>query len=261
MNTTASWGAGTAIANGGTATYRVPLPMLWFQQSEAWLQSHKGDILIRVVLRPSSDTVTAGSTTSVIITSATLIVEDESFIDGSYQERQEEIHGKIPCDNLFTDFKCQQFPSLSYTQGTSQTHVLTGITGPVNFIFFFVRSSPVNASNINTFSAITSFEIQDPNGKNIIGGSAILSADWLSMIAPSYLPSQLTLNKNIYGYFFCDSPMKTIESGSNTGFYTFTGKERLVITAASTATVQVDVFAYCTANARVLPNGMITLYK
>jgi hypothetical protein len=146
---------------------------------------------------------------------------------------------------------------------TSSTIVLTPFVGNIAALFFVVRSSDkITLNDAYKFTAISNFAILDSTSSNCVGGQVIGSVLALNYLNQFYCRSSYTSettsgcniagtvtdNKaNVYGWSFSSNICEALENGLLLGHRKFLGNEQLQITftGSLSASVQVDVWAYC----------------
>ena len=146
---------------------------------------------------------------------------------------------------------------------SSTTIVLTPFVGNIAAIFFVVRdASKITKNDAYQFTAISNFAILDSTSSNCVGGQAIGSALALNYLNQFYCRSSYTSetasgcniagtvtdNKaNVYGWSFSSNICEALENGLLLSHRKFLGNEQLQITftGSLSASVQVDVWAYC----------------
>lgn len=154
----------------------------------------------------------------------------------------------------YTDLK----PQISQLVAGSASYSinLQSLTGPTAFIYFVVRpTNELTGEKQYNFMPISSFEIANSSGTNILGGQAITASQALLVDGNHYSKSTyfsetalglVNNGANVYMYSFTADPEAAIRDGQSNGHHTFTGNEVLKINFASAlgGACQVDIHAY-----------------
>lgn len=254
------WGAGSAIANSASATYIINLKGSIFNQTKINMKAVKGDILVRSYFRPTSITVSAGS--AVTLTDYSLILNnivtdayDQSIKDMLYQKYQVKLR--------YYDQRRFLQSAQTLAASTTYTYVLNNISGMVSHLYFFLRASPNVAATVNTFSAISSFDILDSNNASIMNYQQTsdfnLKHEWSEKLPGTLFP----VYNNVYLVSFGLSPQQALDSGLISGYFPFDSYQQLQITTGSTftpGTYDIVVYADVVTDLDV-KNGMISVRK
>lgn len=243
MNTTAQWGNGAAIANGTTVQYFIPLEGSLFNQAKLNIEQIDGDFTLRIQFRPFSVT-NAAAGTAPSLNEASVII-NQINLDNLDAMRKRQVYQNNNVSLRYLDSMPQKFPGQALQPSQTYEYTLSALKGMVSHIFFFVRSSGVTGNNLKSFQAINTFDILDSSGVSIINypqpGAFNLSHEY-----PEIFPdSSFSLYNNVYCYSFALSPLDGYSNGFQTGYYVFTGNERLRINTPSTLVAgNFDVVAY-----------------
>jgi hypothetical protein len=232
MNTSTSWGAGSAITASETRIYYVPVFGAWWESVHPCMQSLE-DLLVKITFQSSkesgSGTLSASNVRLLIESEAVDSKEEIAFYQNLYHNRGFEAH--------FVDNVRIQFTQ-SFGNSTAYTFRLAQLLGKCGSLWFFLRSSESNTSGgFRTFTALSSstnsealIELLDGANKNINGGSALTSSFIRFHEFANYFPSQMTNSIAIYIMSFGD-PMQHMH-GNHIGYKNFTTNESLKITTA-----------------------------
>ena len=168
---------------------------------------------------------------------------------------------KAPEHSIFHNVRYSPFNIASGV--SASTIVLTPFVGNICWLFFVVRPvASMTGDNAFKFTKISNFAILDSSSSNCVGGQSIPHTLALQYLNSFYSKSSYTTetdigcnlagdikdNKaNIYAWSFSSNPTEALHKGLLLGHKKFVGNEQLQVTftAALTAAVQIDVFAYC----------------
>ena len=168
---------------------------------------------------------------------------------------------KRPEQSIYHNLRYSPFAVSSGVSST--TIVLTPFVGNIAALFFVIRNADkITKNDAYQFNAITNFAILDSTSSNCVGGQNIPSFLALNYLNQFYSKSSyssetsvganlvgtVTDNKaNVYGWSFSSNISEALENGILLGHRKFLGNEQLQITftASLTATVQIDVWAFC----------------
>jgi len=168
---------------------------------------------------------------------------------------------KRPEQSIYHNLRYSPFAVSSGVSST--TIVLTPFVGNIAALFFVIRNADkITKNDAYQFNAITNFAILDSTSSNCVGGQNIPSFLALNYLNQFYskssyssetsvganLAGTVTDNKaNVYGWSFSSNISEALENGILLGHRKFLGNEQLQITftASLTATVQIDVWAFC----------------
>ena len=168
---------------------------------------------------------------------------------------------KRPEQSIYHNLRYSPFAVSSGVSST--TIVLTPFVGNIAALFFVIRNADkITKNDAYQFNAITNFAILDSTSSNCVGGQNIPSFLALNYLNQFYSKSSyssetsvganlvgtVTDNKaNVYGWSLSSNISEALENGILLGHRKFLGNEQLQITftASLTATVQIDVWAFC----------------
>jgi hypothetical protein len=259
INTATGHYASTAqrIAMASAAnSYYLPMRDFFKQAKVIRLLENCHDLQLRIFLQPLAS-VTSGTGTAVAtITSVNLLAKVTRHRDNELDVMKKAL-SLGPSNYRFNDLKTQSF---TVNSGVSAaTLILSGITGPVSYLFFTVRpSASLTGNNAFAYTAIASYEMANASGTNMVGGQTISNSEALLILGninskSSYLSETalgVTDNKaNVYIYSFSGDPSDSSDNAVSLGVHNFAGNEQLKINFTSSlgAAAQVDVYAYTEA--------------
>lgn len=227
------------------SSYYLPLYDFFKQSKAIALLENTHNFQLRLFLRPLLDVVIGSGTPSATINSCNLLMKVMRLNDEQTSVLKTELGLKKTVHAKFHDLHPQSY---AVNSGVVSTNiVLSAITGPISHLMFVVRTG-LGGDNAFAFSAISSFEILNSSGQNIVGGQPIThsqsllinGAEWS---ASSYLSSS---GANVYMYCFCSDIINGTHNAVSSGSYNFSGSEQLKLNFGSAlgSAVQVDVISY-----------------
>lgn len=256
----------TALA-ATTSNYFIRLRDMFSQAKQIAQLADFQNLQLRVFLQPLANIVN-GTSPSATINSCNLISRVIRLRDAEAVSLKNALVFSKYVHYRYNDVKIMSVPVNSGVSTASV--ILTSFTGPCAYLFFVVRSaSGLTGVNTNVFTAISSFEILNNSGSNIVGGQAINSAQSLLIqgknnTASSYLTETAygTTNNgaNVYLYSFSNDCIQAGANGISSGYRMLTGSEQLKVnfTSALGAAAQIDIFCYIENVYEVSQSGVKT---
>ncbi len=243
MNITSQWGNGTAIAAGASIQYYVPLEGTLFNQVKLNIEQIDGDFTFRIQFRPFAQTNAAAGTAPTL--SQVGVVLNQINLDNMDAMRKRSIYSNGNLSLRYLDPTPQKFPGQALQPGQTYDYTLSALRGLCSHFFFFVRASGATGNNLKTFQSIGSFDILDLSGVSIINYVQPASFNLFHEQCEIFPNSSFAEFNNVYVYHFALSPQDNYDSGMNSGYYPFSGNERLRITTPSTLVAgNFDVVVY-----------------
>jgi len=146
---------------------------------------------------------------------------------------------------------------LAMTAGNIYNIQLVSLNGIVQFLWFILRQSTTGAS-LMTGMQITSYEWRDSHNTSLQNG--VLTRDAIACFEQGTLNFDSAFFQNNYAYLtvWVSKPMELIKHPANTGFQ-YLENAFLCITAASMATMTVDVYAIQWAILQLTPDGQLSV--
>ena len=238
-------------------SYYLPLFDYFREAKSIALLENCHNLQLRVFMNPLANVTSGTGTATANINSCNLLMRVTRLREAeANQLRKEQALNKANHYKM-NDLRVQ---SNTIQSGVSSaTIVLSAITGPVSHLIFVVRpSASLTGNGAFAFTAISSYEILNSSGQNIVGGQAISNSQALLVIGnnnskSSYLSENAlgitNNNANVYVYSFSADCVESADSAVSLGTHQFTGAEQLKVnfTGALGANVQVDVLAYTEA--------------
>lgn len=238
-------------------TYYIPL-WNFVRQSSGLVLNQAHDITIRVTMNSLVNS-TVGTGTAVASVSAFSLISKVKRLSRNLIDDYNNLlynHGR-----LFFKFNDVVNASYPVASGNSTADiVLNAFNGNVSLMMFIVRpTTGLTGNNQFVFTAISSYEVIDSTGKNIVGGVPISNAQALLIFGNDVCQSSyLTENAvgggtdngaNVYCYAFSNDVESNVHLGMHTGSQKFSGTERLKINFGSAlgSNVQVDVYMWVQA--------------
>jgi hypothetical protein len=228
-----------------TNDYYVPL-WSFFKQTHMPLIFQKDDIQLRIFMDSASNNIIANTLTGTPVSTFNYL---QVLLNVSKLENAE-VNYRLK--DLRTTVQSYQFNELRWGNyninagASTSSIVLTSIVGPVSFLKFVVRPLGSVGDNYFNYLAIKDFSILNAGSTNIVGGSAIPSAQALYILNRDWTRGSFSTESNVYIYSFGASPVDTIYTGKIYNYYRFKGSEQLVLnfTSPLPLAVSVDIYAY-----------------
>jgi len=150
-----------------------------------------------------------------------------------------------------------QTQSLAMTATIVYPIQLVSFNGLVLFVWFLLRESTTGAG-LTTGTQISSYEWRDSHNTSLQNG--VLTRDAIARYEYGTREFNSVFFQNNFVYLTCfvPRPMELIQHPCNTGFQYFENNF-LNITAASTATVTVNVYAVRWAILQLTPDGQLSV--
>jgi len=213
-----------------------------------------------VVIPLGDDGAPCWSGTPQVTVSCSAVVHQNNINANGLAIQRSQSMAKMPHHTLFHDIRFGLYNSVS--GAVNQRLVLTSIVGKISHFFFVLREN-LTGANAFKYSPITSWELLNNGGTNIIGGSVLTTTTTkklLSKISKSTYHNETPDNSNFIGeiqdngsyvYFWSFAEAKysveALENGVAYGSHTFTGNEILNINFIQglQKAYTIEVYAYC----------------
>jgi hypothetical protein len=267
QNTTAAWGAPTAIAASGSKQYYLPLLGTWFDHVEPHVATLAADIILRFTFHPS---VSAGTGTLALASGGIDLQFEQDHPTVEDQRRITKLHDDNGLHHNYFDV-VRLTGSQTFTAGVAADLELKGITGKIPFIIITLRASDSNTSEgLTTYTAIEntagnsgSIDFLDQQKRSVLGANAIPASRLRYIDFAKHTTSQMTQALPVYLLSFAEDAAKAWRGASTAfGYMYLSGLEILRITPStsfSTGTFYYDIMAFkvrtCDIN-----NGKIDLH-
>ena len=240
MNTTSSWGAGTAIATSATKAYYLPILGSFFDYAEPFLQAINMDIVIRITFRNS---VSAGTGVLALANNGLELLMTQDHGTNDDQKHIMDLHKQFVWRNLY--FNVMNLTAqATFTASTATNISLRAATGKAVFMTFCLRATNVPATDgYSTFTALenttgstSSVALLDSQNRSILGGGTITPVKLRYIDYPRHANSQFSQNNANYLIPFSDSALRSFTDATlSRGYYYMSGDEcTLQITPSST---------------------------
>jgi hypothetical protein len=260
LNTTATLGAPTAIANGDTIVYFLPVMNCPLAQAHVYLPAIKGGVTFRLNFRPSSQTLEAGAAPT--LNNLTVCIVGDALPYDHHEEMVQQYQNNV-LDFRITNCLTNSVP---YTINASANtpFKLTGISGMIAGGFVNFRST-VTGSGLRTFSSIANgtLDIVDGSDKTMIGspkrGTFINVWDWQRLFGNT-IGSSVAL----YPIGHAQSLLPVMNQGVMTGYNFYDNNCSIKLITDSTwtnGTYYVDYFAKQYAVLRICKGKIDQVYS
>ena len=217
-------------------TYYVPILGDCFCRNSAYLGHLKSDLFVRVWFKgPTAFTWLAVGSTGPTLNSLSVIVEQDQHCP----EERFKLHDRAISQSIDYRFGRPGFQSISenLAPNTRYSFPLTAIQGVVSELIVTIRPSGAAGANAYAFKPWASYELLDGSGASLTGGMPITYSYQKTIIDAGRQSSGAIdlLSSGSYPIIieFGDAKADFL-TGSITGYITFCGQERLVITTEGT---------------------------
>lgn len=259
MNTTATLGSGTSIANNGTVTYTFPLLSCFISQSHIYLPAIQGPVIFRLYFKPGTETTENGATPT--IANLRLRVIGDILSAKHAQDKMSE-YTKNTLDFRFPYCAKIEVP-ITIPASTTTSLTLSGLEGMIAGGFLIFRVSTTGAGSHTYASLATgSYDIVDASNTSLFGAPKqaqyALVWDWQQQFGNTVGSSEA-----LYPVVHAAQLQALIQKGQMTGFEYYENQNRLNVTTDSswtTGTYYVCFLAKQYAVMRII-NGRIDGYN
>lgn len=230
ISTTLAPGAG--IPASSSATFLLPLKGFpWDAYNDMFNLQFKGDLILEFTMQDSTFYTETGTASTLTISNPQIYLDTVEYVPSLQAALRQNI--------LNADYRFMCLESLVYNQTTTMTastqysFTLTSLFGfcPALFIAVYDMSTALGRRSP---IPMTSFQILDSSGMNIIGGSvlpvSVMTAEMTEHFSESYMPRFFP--EILYN--FCERPDLTLGEQIPTGWYNMTGFEQLILNTPST---------------------------
>jgi len=223
-----------SIAARATVTYNIPLSLSFLVQLDFFLGNLNDSGLTIEVYSWGPGVYITGAIGEITLNASHLRLDVEYYSSAASDAKLAEQKSKAHQWNFLNT--AHQTQSIAMTAGNVYPIQLVLLNGLVRFVWFLLRQSTTGAG-LTTGTQISNFEWRDSNNTSI--QNSVLTRD---AIGSREFDSVFFQNNYAYPSCFVPRPMELIKHPCNTGFQYFDNMF-LNITAASTATVTVNVYA------------------
>lgn len=261
QNTSSTWGAPTAIANGSTVTYYLPLMGTVFNQAKLSALGLSSDIIVRLNFAPFSITNAASGAAPTLI-GCNIIANCTVLDDSDYQAKLAE-YMAFPHRFQYLDTNRQLFASQAMNSSTQYQFKLTGVTGRCPLMAIMVRASGATGNNLTNFTDLDgcTIDLVDVNGSSLLGMQVTGTFLRLHEFPERFRYSQFSTNTRVYFISFSADPVADLLTGTNYGYLPLQGNETLRITTDGgfvNASYDVIVLSWICKEFDVGTNGIVS---
>jgi len=227
------------IAASASVTYNIPLSLSFLVQLDFFLGNLNDLGLTIEVYSQGPGVYITGAIGDITLNASCLRLDVEYYSSMASDAKLAEQKSKAPQWKFLNT--AHQTQSLAMTAGNVYPIQLVLLNSLVPFVWFLLRQSTTGAG-LTMGTQISNFEWGDSNNTNIQNG--VLTRDAIARYKYGSREFNSVFFQNNYAYQSCfvPRPMDLIQHPCNPGFQYFDNMF-LNITAASTATVIVDVYA------------------
>jgi len=242
------------IAAGATVTYNIPLSLSFLVQLDFFLGNLNDlGLTIQVYSRGPGVYIT-GAIGDITLNVLRLRLDAEYYLSAASDAKLAEQKSK-PHQWKFLN-TAHQTQLLAMTARNIYNIQLVLLNGLVLFVWFLLRESTTGAG-LTMGTQITNFEWRDLHNTSLQNG--VLTRDAIALFEYGSREFNSVFFQNNYAYPTCfvPRPMELIQHPCNTGFQ-YLDNSFLNITAASTATVTVDIYVVQWAILQLSPDGQLS---
>jgi hypothetical protein len=228
-----------SIAAGASVTYNIPLSLSFLVQLNFFLGNlNDSGLTIEVYSRGPGVYIT-GAVGDITLNASRLRLDAEYYSSAASDAKLAEQKSKAHQWKFLNT--AHQTQSIAMTAGNLYPIQLVSLNSLVPFVWFILRQS-VTGAGLTTGTQIGLFEWQDSHNTSIQNG--VLTRDAIARYEYGSREFNSVFFQNNYAYPTCfmPRPKELIQHPCNTGFQYFENMF-LNITAASTATVTINVYA------------------
>jgi len=243
------------IAAGAMVTYNIPLLLSFLVQLDFFLGNlNDSGLTIQVYSRGPGVYIT-GAIGDITLNALRLRLDAEYYSSAASDAKLAEQKSK-PHQWKFLN-TAHQTQSIAMTTANVYPIQLVSLNGLVPFVWFILQQS-VTSAGLTTGTQITNFEWRDLHNTSLQNG--VLTRDTIAWYEYDTREFDSVFFQNNYAYATCwvPRPMELIKHPCNTGFQ-YLENSSLNITAASTATVTVDVYAIQWAILQLTPDDQLSV--
>ena len=216
INTSSTWGAGTAIANGSSATYYVKLLGSVFQQCNIPLYALSGDIIIRTFFQ---GTLAVESGTVPTMTGLSALIEFEE-LPRAYIAKSMEDYNRSDITHSFKYlWYTQQLFSGTFNPSQMYQNMLAGANGLCPFFSYYLQAQGASGAELRQYQNLQQFNLLDSDGNSLIGGQPVDSAYNRYIQNSNWFDSDIFDNLAVFNWSHTLSPKDAAVSGKNYGFF------------------------------------------
>jgi len=243
------------IAAGAKVTYNIPLSLSFLVQLDFFLGNlNDSGLTIQVYSRGPGVYIT-GAVGDITLNALHLRLDAKYYSSTASDAKLAEQKSK-PHQWKFLN-TAHQTQSLAMTTANVYPIRLVLLNGLVPFVWFILRQSTTGAG-LTTGTQIISYEWRDSHNTSLQNG--VLTRDAIARFEYGSREFNSVFFQNNYAYPTCwvSRPMELIQHLANTGFQ-YLENSFLKITAASTATVMVDIYAVQWVILQLTPDGQLSV--
>lgn len=237
-----SYESGKAIQPGSTIDVWMPLYGNPYSCGEIATRELEGDSMCYLTFNPPSQFIEAGPTNALVINAMSLVFEMQQ-LDQSLIRALDMEYESFPHSSIYPWVRIQEFTQ-TFTANTQYTFQLSGISGDVSFLMFFLRET-TSAWDPYHGQPITDFQIQNQEGV-AISGSAFIDEEYnrWGQLTRWFLGTWMQ-DRRYYGWNFSavdSAPVEFLSTGRKNGAFGFTTNEQLIIDTAPAGANEVVTF-------------------
>jgi hypothetical protein len=260
MNSSNIYGtAGTSLGSTDQQTLYIPLNLSVFTATKLYLDPLLGNFIITPQFIPSALYLQTGADPTV--NSMTLLLRGTTLPKSVKMSLYKSIRSsqtRLP----FYGFTRQPYNIPLVASSTYQI-ILTGLAGLASACYVCITSQTQSATNLLTFNSnVSQIDLQDANGVSITGSYPRSYVESCMIYKDAGMFDNIFADNSGFFFFtFSKSLKHDLLSGSNRGFYSFDGTQRLWLTTnSSMSSANYTITVYCRVQNALLiaPNGGVS---
>lgn len=241
----------TVLQGGGTNVFRLKINSI-LARCQLFIKALKGQIVVRVY--PQAISVFSNSTanSSIQLQTATLLIEENELTPDAC-EKLKSIH-RSNVDYRFLDVIDEQ-AVLTLTSGTTTKYVTNNFYDQVySHLVVLTRANNASNEDLEIFVKHNNVYVEDVSSTNLSNGIQWTDDQLRKVVYTSNFPNSMSLqtDMNVYVPLAPSSDCEaSYKKGVNAGFDILPRNCKICISAASSATYQVDILCYAYLHVRV----------
>jgi hypothetical protein len=242
-----------SLAAGATQTFSIPLDTSFLVQNKLFVGSmSQSGLQVELIARGPAMMINTGAGTGIMSVVASRLRVTSEWMSTAHSDELIKRYKEKPHLFKFLDNATQSF-SQAMTAGILYNFQLQSLNGLSPFAFFTLRQS-LTGAGLSTYTAIKQYELKDQSNVSLQGGQPMPDIINRGTLATENFPSDFLATQALNPMLFVDNPIAILDHVVNVGSQSFVNNF-LNILAASTATVQLDVYIFKWSSLIIDKNG------
>ncbi|MHB9057133.1 MAG: hypothetical protein ACYC2P_13465 [Paludibacteraceae bacterium] len=250
-----TFGSNGTLAAGASVTVSIPLISSFIDQLHFFMGALNQTGLELQVYARGPDCMEVGLPSALSLTATRLRFTVEQYSGKATDSKIEDMR-RVVHDWKFLNSVTQRH-TISMTAGNKYSPQLQSLNGLVPFAWFGLRASTSGVGLYN-FTPITDYELLDEQNRTLQNGVRISDAIARFEQAPDNFDSKLYTTVPIIPLIHIERPMVLLSHPVCTGFQ-FYNNNFLSITAGSTGTYNLDIYAKRWTVLQLSPDGVLSV--